>query len=509
MERRVFMRITILFLSHLILAYSVAFAESSDTERFKPVMDQAVSEQKAGNHKAAIKLFKKVYSKSEDLKREALFGLITSLKDSKKWDDAIETLKLEIKKSPFVGEYRIRFAEIYLGAEKFSEALAEIDFAEKILGQDKAVLRIKSVAQQKLGKHSEAVDTLTVYLSSNSKDYTALADRAESYFQQKLYVEAYGDLQKAYEMRAFDERVISSYVRSAYYSHNHREVKKVGQECTKLFPKNVSCFEYLGKSAFHKKDFAKAAKFFDSAVSLDPSHVEYRLLMAESLSSIGDIEQSDAQFETILKQHPEFEPAMRSWVGYLVQRKKIELLGATLRTFSKNNPTNIWSAVELSKLFWLVGDREGALNRMEVISKESKSNIAKFYYAYFLDLSEKHEKTRSTLSEVKEKILDVDFHIAISFFKENRLSEAIQHWLKVPAESPLYFKSQVNAALAFEQQNKIEKAKELLSALTPPTEYKKNFEKKLISLATNEERKPATASSDELSYFTSWNTPKL
>lgn len=503
------MRITILFLSHLILACSIAFAESSDAERFKPVMDQAVSEQKAGNHKAAIKLFKKVYSKSEDLKRDALFGLITSYKDSKKWDDAIETLKSEIKKSPFVGEYRIWFAEIYLGAEKFSEALAEIDFAEKILGQDNAVLRIKSYAQQKLGKHSEAVDTLTVYLSDNPKDYNALADRAESYFQQKLYVEAYKDLQKSYEIRAFDERVISSYVRSAYYSQNHREVKKIGRECTKLFPKNVSCFEHLGKSAFHKKDFVKAVTFFNSAVSLDPGHVENRQLLAESLAYSGNIADSDTQYEMILKQRPEFEPAMRSWATFLGQRKKIEVLGATLKTFSKNNPNNIWCAVELSKLLWLVGDRDGALNQMEVISKESKSNVAKFYYAYFLDLSGKHEKTRSTLSEIKEPVLDVDFHVALSFFNENKLSEAIQHWLKVSTESPLHFKSQVNAALAFEKQSNIEKAKELLNSLTPPAEYKKNFEKKLIFLTTSEERKPATTSSDELSYFTSWNTPQL
>lgn len=503
------MRITIQFLSQLLLVCSVALADSSDVERFKPMLDQAVAEQKAGNHKTAIKLFKKVYSKSDDLKRDSLLGLITSFKDSKKWDDAIETLKLEIKKTPFVGEYRLWFADVYLNAEKFNEALVEIDFAEKILGQDKTVLRIKSVVQQKLGKHSEAVETLTVYMSSDSKDYNALADRAESYFQQKLYVEAYKDFQKAYELRPFDERVISSYVRSAYFSQNHREVKKIGRECTKLFPKNISCFEYLGRSAFHKKDFAIAAKFFDSAVSLNPGHVEIRQLLAESLAFSGNTEGSDSQFETILKEHPGFEPAMRSWSAFLAQRKKIEVLGTMLKTFSRNNPDNLWCAVELSKLLWLVGDSEGALERMEAISKESKSNFARFYHAYFLDLSGKHEKTRSILSEAKEPALDIDFHVGLSFFKEKKLTEAVQSWLKVPAESPLYFKAQVNAALAFEQQSNIEKAKELLNALTPPAEYKKNLEKKLIALATTEDRKPATTSSGDLSYFINWNIPQL
>lgn len=503
------MRITILFLSHLLLVCSVALADSRDVERFKPILDQAEAEQKAGNHKTAIKLFKKVYSKSEDLKRDALLGLVTSLKESKKWDDAVETLKSEIKKSPFVGEYRLWFADVYLRAEKFAEALVEIDFAEKILGQDRAVLRIKSVIQQKLGKHTEAIDTLTVYLSGDSKDYSALADRAESYFQQKLYGEAYKDFQKAYEMRPFDERIISSYVRSAYFSQNHREVKRIGRECNKLFPRNFSCFEYLGKSAFHKKDYAKAAKFFDSAISLDPSFVEIRQLLAESLAFSGNTAGSDTQFETILKERPEFEPAMRSWSAFLAQRKKIEVLGQTLKAFNRNNPNNIWCAVELSKLLWFVGDSEGALERMEAITKESKSNFARFYHAYFLDLSGKHEKTRLTLSEAKDPTLDIDFHVGLSFLKENKLTEAIHSWLKVPSGSPLYFKAQVNAALAYEQQSNIEKAKELLNALTPPTEYKKNFEKKLISLATNEDRKPATTSSGDLTYFINWNTPQL
>ncbi|OFZ29525.1 MAG: hypothetical protein A2622_07300 [Bdellovibrionales bacterium RIFCSPHIGHO2_01_FULL_40_29] len=473
------MRITILFLFHLLLVCSSAFAESLDRERFKPVLDQAFSAQKTGNHKTAIKLFKKVYFKSEDLKRDALLGLITSFKDSKKWDDAAETLNLEIKKSPFVGEYRLWLAEVYLAAGKFNEALVEIDFTEKILGQAKTVLHIKSVVQQKLGKHREAIETLTVYLSRDKKNYSALADRAESYFQLKLYVDAYKDFQKAYGIRPFDERIISSYVRSAYFSHYHQDVKKIGQKCIQLFPKNGSCFEYLGRSAFFKKDFSKATKFFDSAVTLAPSHVEIRQLLAESLVFSGNIAESDIQFETILNQRPEFEPAMRSWSAFLFQRKNIEKLGIALKLFNKNNPNNIWASVELSKLLWLVGDSEGALERMEIITKKNKSSISKFYYAYFLDLSKKYEKSRLMLSEVTEPSLEIDFHAAISFFKENKLSEAIQHWLKVPADSPLYSKARVNAALALEQQ--------------------KNME----------DRKPATTSSSKISYFINWSTPQL
>lgn len=503
------MRIIVIFISQLLLVCSVALADSSDLKRFKPILDQAEAEHEAGNYKLAIKLFKKVYSRSEDLKRQSLKGLITSLKDSKKWDDGIETLKLEIKENPFIGEYRLWLADIYMGAEKFDEALVEINYAEKILGQDNAVLRIKSFVQQKLEKHPEAIDTLTVYLSSNSKDYNSLADRAESYFQQKLYAEAYKDFQKAYEIRPFDERVISSYVRTAYFNHNHQEVKRIGRECTKLFPKNISCYEYLGRSAFYKKDFTESVKYFNSAVSLNPNNIEIRQLLAESLAFNGKITDSDTQFEIILKEHPEFESAMRSWSVFLVERKKVEVLGSTLKTFNKNNPSNIWGAVELSKLLVFVGSDEGALEEMQTITEKNKSDIAKFYYAYFLDLSGDHKKARGILSELKDNKLNKDFHTGLSFFKEKKLDDAIHFWLQVPTDSAFYFKARVNAALALEEKNNIEKAKDILIALTPPTEFQKNLEKKIALLHKNTERKPASNAHDELTYFISWNTPQL
>lgn len=488
---------------------SVAFADSKDGERFKPVIDQALNEQKIGNHKTAIKLFKKVYSKSEDFKRDALLGLISSLKDSKKWDDAIEILKLETKRSPFIGEYRIWLAEFYLNAEKFTEALSEIDSAEKILGQENSVLRLKAAAQKKLKKYKDATETLTIFLNQNPKDHTALIDRADCYFQQKLFTESYKDLQKAYEIRPFEEDVLAPYTKSAYFSHNYREARRVGRECTRLFPKNASCFEYLGKSAVHKKDYAKASTFFESTVFLDPTRVDVRQLMAESLALSGRTAESDAQFETILKQRPEYESAMRSWSIFLGQRKKIEVLGEKLKTFYKKNPDNLWCAVELSKLLFFVGDQDSALEQMELTSKENKSANAKFYYAHFLDLSGKYEKTRTLLAEVKEPSLNVDFHMALSLLKENKISEAIQYWLKVPSESPLYFKAQVNAALAYEQQSNIDKAKEILKALVPPADYRKSLEKKLNFLDADEERKPASQPSSELTYFTDWDMPEL
>ncbi len=509
MERRVFMKTAVIFISYIFFTGSLAFAEKSDIERFKPMMDQAVAEQKSGNHKVAIKLLKKVYSKSTDLKRDALLGLISSLKETKKWTDAVEYLKSEKKRNPFVGEYRIWLAEVYTAADQFNEALSEIDYAEKIIGQDKTVLRIKSFVLQKLGKHAEAADTLTTYLSSNPKDFIALADRADSYFQQKLYNQAYKDFQRAYELRPFEERVISSYVQSAFFTHNHREIKKVGQECVRLFPKNITCFEYMGKSSLRKQYFANASNYFNMALSLDSSRFDLRQLLAESLAAQGNFTESDAHFEIVLKQHPENELAMRSWAAFLKQRKKIELLGAALTSFNKTNPNNIWCAVELSKLLVLVGDSSAALEQMKAIAKETNLAIAKFYYAYFLYSDGKYNDARTALIDAKDPSLNLDFHLAILFFKENKIAEALQHWLKVPPESSLYFKAQVNSALAFEQQNNLEKAREVFGAINPPADQKKNVEQKLISLSEPEKRNPASDQSGGFSYFIDWSMPAL
>lgn len=504
------MKIKNIFYISAILISINSYAEISDTERFKTMMDQARSDQKAGNHRSAIRSFKKVYSKSSLMKADALEGLTASYIESKKFDLAEEVLKEEIEKNPFVGENRVLLAKVYMAAEKFPAALGEVEAAEKIMGPVKVVIRMKADVQRSMGRLPEAITSLTNYLKLEPKDYVALIDRAECHFALNQYEPAFSDAKSAYDVRPFDERVLSFFTKASYFNNNYAEVKKIGKSCIELFSKNESCYEFLGKASYQLKEYANAIKYFESALEVNGNQPENRLLYAESLAFNGNEQLADVQFAETLKQRPDYEAAMRSWARSLNQRKKVEAMGVALKKFCEQNPSNAWAAIELTKLLFLVGDQETGLDRMDTMTSENKSDAGKYFFAYFLDAAGKHKKARNQLENIKDKSFDVDFHMGIAYVKDKRFRDAIKSWSKIKVESSNYFKSQLNIALAYEQDGQVNKAKEMLTnlSLAVPSEYKTALEQKIASMGT-EDRNPAADGQRGLTFFLDWSLPQL
>lgn len=346
-------------------------AQVDNEDRYRPVLDQATSEYKLGNYKSATKLFKKVYSKSPGLKKPAFAGLVETLRHNKQWDEAAEAVKSEIQNSPFVGEYRIWLSEIHYSAGNYPSTLQELAFAEKILGPSESVLKIKYQSQQKLNQHLAALVTLTQYLEKFPKSYEAFAARASSYFELNLANKAYADLQEAYKLRPFDENIVSNLTKVAFVLSRHGDVKIYGQKCMDQFPKNILCYESLGKSAFKTEDFPRAIRHFETTLTLDPNSLENRQALAEALARNGNHSESDSQYTQIFKMSPSYLPAMRSWAQFLHKRKNVSLLGERLLDFTARRPENIWAAVELSELLHLVGNNEQALMTMKILLRRA------------------------------------------------------------------------------------------------------------------------------------------
>ena len=494
-----------------LLALSVAAHADSDADRYKSLLDQAKADAKAGSYKSAIKSYKKVYSKSNLHKSEALRGLVATYINTKKYDEAVEILKEEISANQFVGDYKVMLASVYSADEKHELSLAEINSAEKIMGSTKPILKAKSISLRKMNMHPEAIMALNAYLKIEPKDHSALVDKGESHFALKQYDQAFSDAAAAYDARSFDERVLSFYTKAAYYNNNFVEAKKIGKKCNELFPKNEQCLEYLGRASYQTKEYPMAIKFFESYLDLNNNQPEVQLLYAESLALNGNDVESDKQFIQTLKLQPDYEVAMRSWAKFLNQRKKIESLGVALKSFCENNPSNVWAAIELSKLLFLVGDQEAGLDRMDTLMSESKSDQGKYFNAYFLDTAGKHSKARGYLEKIKDKGMEINFSMGIAYVKDKKFKDAIKHWSLIKSDSPNYMKAQINIALATEQLGQVVKAKEMLStlAIAAPAEYKVALEQKISSMG-NEDRKPANDSPRRgIDFLLEWSLPQL
>ena len=146
---------------------------------------------------------------------------------------------------------------------------------------------------------------------------------------------------------------------------------------------------------------------------------------------------------------------------------------------------------------------------MKIVSKNNKSDIVGFYHSYILNQAGEYKKSRSLLTENKESIPDVDFYIGLTFLAENKLDDAIQHWLLIPTASSLYFKSQINTALTYEKMNNLEKMKEILSALKSPPEYTDLIKRKIASQNDSDKNQSKSEKSNYLTYHTDWNISAL
>lgn len=498
-----------LFLSCIFLNTSIAFSELSEPEKLTPILEEAKIEMKSGNYRNASKLFKKIYFKSDRLKNEALIGLISSFQFQKKWDDAIEYLNEELKKNPFKREYRILISQIYTESGDFSKALEEINYAEKLLEGDPEALKLKFVLLKKLQRNREAISTINQLVINHPNDYNTLADRGESFINEGLFKEAYKDLSKAYEIRPFDEKILSLFTKTSYLMENHNEVKKIGQECLKLFPQNITCLEYSAKSFYKKKFYSAASTNLKTALLMDSKRTDLLQLYAECLAAQENFSESDEQFEKLLSLSPKNEDAIRSWTQILLKRKNLELLGTILLRFNKENPDHLWSSIQLSKLLLTFGEKEQSISKLKALSHINDSPIAQVYYSYILYSAEKYTEARSILVQQKESKFDVDFYLATIFFKESKLDEAITHWLKVPPSSDLYKKSLINSALAFEKQNNPGKAIEILSQIKFTEDHYDLILRKIEQLKNSQKRVLAQSNENQLSYFLEWDLPDL
>ncbi|MBX3034496.1 MAG: tetratricopeptide repeat protein [Bdellovibrionaceae bacterium] len=510
------MKLTAFLLFVFLFASPGTFAEPV-ADRYQSLFEQAQSEQAAGNTKGAVKLYRRVYSKSVALKQLAFSKLIENLKSQKEWDEAIDLLKEEISENPFKMDNRISLCQVLFSAGKYKDALIEVAYAEKIVVDDPAILRIKGYSLQNIGNHADAIIAFTALLEKAPKSYDILTARAHSFVETGSPQLGFDDLQKALTLRPFDEEILSSLARVSVILSKHKEAKRVGQICVEQYPDNISCHESLGQAFMATKDYSKSIEHFEEAVRIDPRQIKDRLQLATALALDGKPQKSDSEFTHIFKIDQSYEDAMRAWVAFLSQRKDIEMLGSQLRSFSSACPANLWANVELAKLLINIGATNEALSRLKVTAKKSGSDLAWLHYAQFLDQAGQYSDALDAVGDIKDGKLAKDYYSGNLLYKQQKFEKAISKWSKVQAQSPHFFQARVNIGLALEALGQFAKSIEVLAKIEAPAEWRERIEKKIATLETQQQRTPATSESsvattatgDDLKPFLDWELPRL
>lgn len=459
----------LIFLGVLIFAFAkVSLASEVDPDLAQ--LKKAEVELKSGNEKFAIKLYKKVYSKSKTQKQSAILALVGIYTKAKRFEDAIDFLKSEIEENLFAPELKIQLAEVYDQSGDAASSLKVIERAEKIIGPNDRILKIKFRAQQKLNQHQDAILSLNQYIKNNPNDHEALVRRAESHYELTHYEKASEDAAAAYAIQPTDQKVLSLYTKLAWKLQNVYVAERIGSKCAELFPENASCQLSLANTFFDKKDYRLAVEHFQKAFKSEHPDKNMHLRFAEALALANEVSASDKEYKKILSENPTFEPAMRSWYGFLQKRHDVQTLAEALQVFCENKPENIWSAFELYQLYSLVGYEKKSLKVMKKTLDENKSDLAQFYYAYTLNQSNQLDKSIEHLEKIQNENLNKDYHLGLVYSKLGKTAEAIKYWTKVKPASSLYTKAQLNLSRMSPVENR-KPANDIKTSLSPFPEW--------------------------------------
>lgn len=437
----------------LFLIAAPASAVSGAYIKFRNQMQLAEAEHASGDFNSAIKIYRRVYAKSQLFRPEALDKLVSIYKETKDINSALDLVKEDIADYPFSIKSRLYLINLLEQKGDLLSALDEAKRAEKISAADENILDLKYKIHKKLANDAEAIVTLNELIKIRPTNATALLARAKLYYSLKKFKKAFRDLQKAYTLRPYDELILTEYVKTSLYTKNYWIVDHLGKKCLKHFPTNESCLVSIGRMQFDKKSYHQAVAYFSKALAIDQSNIDNRILFAEALSFDHRSAESYAEYKKILTLIPDSEKTMKSWFAQLSRIKDFQILGNEIKSFCAENPDNIWAAYEYAKLLLTVDAKKQAIAVIKRMNKSVNSEVSMTYYAYVLYLTGEYQKSLEVLENISEPKFQNSFNKGIVSYKAGHEKDAEKHWKQNLGDDQVSNFSRSNLAL-LDKKNK-------------------------------------------------------
>lgn len=495
----------------LFLASQAGHSQPTQEEmdRF-PALKEAYQVEKKGNYKGALRLYRHAYT-SNIGKFSALAGVIRNLDRLDQALDAEELLKEEIKADAFNLELRLLSADHKAARANFSQALAELTVAEKISVDDHRIYLKRGLIYQQMGKFDLAIKDLSSAIEkSKTSDADTLLRRAQCHFAMNDHVNAEKDIRKSYQLEPFVSETLLTFVKILFAQKKFQESEPLIKQCTEVDPQNVTCWDLRGDVAREMKN-PSAISYFDRAVSLTPNDFEIRKKLADSLDYHGKFQEADAQYAQVLKLQPGHEAALRNHVASLMKRKAYGSAANVLATFHRNDPKNLWVSIEYSSLMSLVGRHDASIVVLKETRRAIRSDAADMYYGHALFQAGDFSSAEDAIEDIKDSKLAKDYNLGITLLRRKKWAKAAAHFEKVSPESKSFFRAQINRAIALQEDGKVDRAIEILSASDFPSDMKELIAKHIQFLSEAKSRKPSSVHEQDgpLQAFTEWELPTL
>lgn len=475
-----------LFKSHVL---------TSETLDKHPHINSAYQAQRRGNFSKAMKLYKVAYVKADN-REAAIRGFVHSAYKAKSKDDAVDFLTEIIEKNTFDIESRLLLSDVYHEDGQLDQALTQLNITEKLSSKDLRVAQRKAVIFHTTKKYDDAIKYYNDYIAGNANDWDMIRRRADCYFENGDADKALADVKQAYSLRPYDRNVLLSYLKVFKHKELFKDGEAVAKQCTNVHGDSVDCWNYCGDYAAALNKASESIDCYNKSISLAQNDAVVRRKIADVLSKSGNHNEADKQYAHALRLNVADEDTMRVWTKTLTARQKFDLLGEKLQVFHKNNPNNVWAAVEFSNLMTTVGRHDDAMDAMKVTMKASDSDVARMYYGHVLFQNQKYSKAEDVVEDIKDAKLNVNFNLGNTYYAMEKWEKAAKHYEKVAAESPSHHKALINRSLAMAKDGKISVATEILNSTTFPQEMADVVTKQIQFLNDAQVREPSSKKSD-------------
>ena len=396
------------------------------------------------------KTYKKILVKAVDLK------------ESGKYDEAIDILLYQIKKSPkdpnipallshcYILNDNLEKARIYLDAakdinpkiasvgwnetrlllkqKKVNEALAIADKTNKLFPDDIEGMGVLGSCLRANGNFDESLKYLNKAIELNPNYAEALINRGLIYQNQEDKVNALRDLENAYKKKPHIKQIWNLVLSLKMQAKEFESTIALAEEMIEIDPLDEKIIATKALCYHHIKNYDQALIFYNKSLSIKPDYAEAFNNIGNTLQEQGKLKEAIETYNKAISIKPDYAEAFNNIGNTLQKQGKLE------------------EAVEAyNKALSIKPDYAEVFNNMGIAFREQGK------------LEEAIEAYKKTLS-LQPDHAEAYNHMGIAFYEQGKLEEAIEAYSKAISIKPNFAEAYNHMGISLNDQGNLEEA---------------------------------------------------
>jgi tetratricopeptide (TPR) repeat protein len=239
------------------------------------------------------------------------------------------------------------------------------------------------------------------------------------------------------------------------------------QKVLDLQPDNTEAPLYIGAVYAEQKKYDKAVKYFESLAKNDnfsTPWVAYYYVGRVRSEQTGKIHQKEAEqaYQKAIELKADYLEGVLALGGLYSQSNQDEKAITLYKNYQREYGPNVHLAEVLSQKYMEQEKYDLAYEQLQILESYSDDALnAKMKMALILIEQKKYKDAIVKLKDVLRQVPESDkirFYLAAVYEETNQTSDAIDHFMKVPASSQFYGESRVHAAYLYKQEKKNDEA---------------------------------------------------